>query len=204
MTTGRKNIIFDLGGVLLNLDIQRTLDAFRQIGLNNIEELFRIGHASSFFKQYETGTINNEEFISSIEKFPGNKGSRQQIIAAWNAMLLDFPADRVEWLQQLKSKYRLFLFSNTNAIHLARFQQVFTEAHGFIMDELFEVAYYSNLVQLRKPDAAAYEMVLKQNNLVPAETFFIDDALVNVEAAKASGINGIHLQPGVQVTELPF
>ena len=72
------------------------------------------------------------------------------------------------------------------------------------MDELFEVAYYSNLVQLRKPDAAAYEMVLKQNNLVPAETFFIDDALVNVEAAKASGINGIHLQPGVQVTELPF
>lgn len=201
---GTKNIIFDLGGVLLNLDIQRTLEAFRQIGLDNIEELFRIGHAASFFKQYETGSINNEEFISSIERIPGNRGSRQQIIEGWNAMLLDFPADRVEWLQQLKSKYRLFLFSNTNAIHLDRFQQTFTEAHGFTLDELFEVSYYSHLVQLRKPDAAAYEIVLKQNDLEPSETLFIDDALVNVEAANASGIKGIHLQPGIMVNSLQF
>lgn len=197
-----KNVIFDLGGVLLNLDINKTLNAYKAMGLRNIEDMFRIGHASSFFKQYEVGSISDEEFIRSIATLEGNTGSLQQISDAWNALLLDFPIDRVNWLKQLKNKYRLFLFSNTNAIHLVEFQRRFKEDHGFEMDGLFEKAYYSHVVKIRKPDAAAYELVLNENKLLPAETVFIDDALINVEAANKVGIRGIHLEPGISVTTL--
>ncbi|MBC7848366.1 MAG: HAD family phosphatase [Chitinophagaceae bacterium] len=199
-----KNIIFDLGGVLLNLDINKTLDAYKAIGLNNIRDLFGIGHADSFFKKYETGHLNDDGFIDSILTLEGNTGTAQQITEAWNAMLLDFPPERVEWLKQLKSTYRLFLFSNTNAIHLRSFQTAFQELYGFHMDELFERAYYSHVAGLRKPDAAAYQLVLDDNKLIAQETVFIDDALVNIEAANSVGIHGIHLQAGHSVTSLQF
>jgi putative hydrolase of the HAD superfamily len=84
------------------------------------------------------------------------------------------------------------------------FSKSFEKEYGFNMDELFERAYYSHLVQLRKPDRAAYEYVLNENNLLAAETVFIDDALLNVEAANAVGIKGMHLQPGISVTSLKF
>lgn len=199
-----KNIIFDLGGVLLNIDINKTRDAYKTMGLHNIEEYFRLGHASSFFKDYEKGNISDDEFIDGIEKLTGGKDIKQQITNAWNAMLLDFPEERVNWLKELKNKYRLFLFSNTNALHLSSFQQSFQNVYAFPMDELFEKAYYSHVVQVRKPDAAAYEIVLNENRLQPAETVFIDDALINVEAANKVGIRGIHLAPGVSVTSLVF
>jgi len=119
-------------------------------------------------------------------------------------LLLDFPVERVNWLKGLNNKYRLFLFSNTNALHLLSFQQSFQNVYGFPMDDLFERAYYSHVAQVRKPDAAAYEIVLNENKLEAAETVFIDDALINVEAANKVGIRGIHLEPGVSVTTLRF
>lgn len=200
--TGIKNIIFDLGGVLLNLDIGQTLQAYKNMGLLNIEEYFRIGHAASFFKKYETGDISDEEFIDSIYKMEGNTGSRKEILAAWNAMLLDFPEERVKWLQDIRSRYRLFLFSNTNALHLVHFQDAFFNRYGFAMDDLFERAYYSHLAGVRKPDAASYRLVLNENGLSPQETIFIDDALNNVEAAAAIGIKGIHLKEGQKLWEV--
>ena len=199
---GIKNIIFDLGGVLLNLDMTKTLDAYKAMGIQNIESYFKIGHADSFFKLHETGDISDEEFIERIERLEGNTGTKAQILAAWNALLRDFPAKRVKYLQQLKSKYRLFLFSNTNALHHAHFQKAFKKDHGFEMDELFEKAYYSHLVNLRKPDHASYQLVLDENNLLPHETAFIDDALINVEAANAVGIKGVHLGRGMEVVRL--
>jgi len=199
-----KNVIFDLGGVLLNLDIKKTLDAYSALGLPGIDQLFGIGHADSFFKQYETGAIDDNGFIDSIMKLEGNTGTRAQAIAAWNAMLLDFPSERVTWLKQLKNNYRLFLFSNTNAIHLESFQKAFRDTHGFEMDDLFEKAYYSHVVRLRKPDAAAYQLVLDENNLTASETVFVDDALINVDAANAVGIKGLHLAKDMQVISLTF
>ncbi len=199
---GIKNIIFDLGGVLLNLDIGQTLQAYKNMGLTNIEDYFRIGHAASFFKKYETGDIGDEEFIESIFRMEGNTGSRKDILAAWNAMLLDFPEERVVWLQGLKDRYRLFLFSNTNALHLVHFQDAFFNRYGFPMDDLFEKAYYSHLAGVRKPDAASYQLVLNENNLVAEETVFIDDALNNVEAANKLGIKGMHLKEGEKLWEV--
>jgi HAD superfamily hydrolase (TIGR01509 family) len=200
---GIRNIVFDLGGVLLNLDMQKTEDAFTSMGVANFKSLFALGHAASFFKEYEVGLINDEQFVDSIVNIIGTQYDRKAVIAGWNAMLCDFPAERIELLKQLKQRYRLFLFSNTNAIHLASFQQTYSTAYkGDLLDQLFEKAYYSHDIRLRKPDVKAFEYVLQDSGLQSHETLFIDDALVNVEGAKAAGMQGYHLEPGKTVLEI--
>jgi len=197
-----KNIIFDLGGVLLNLDVAQTRDAFIKLGLKQIDELFRIGHAEGFFKEYEVGTISDEEFVEKAQQLSLPGTTPDQVIAAWNIMLLDFPEERVQLLNQLKKKYRLFLFSNTNAIHLQSFHKTYQDVYGVAMDELFEKAYYSHLINLRKPDVAAFQYVIKDSGLQAEETLFIDDALVNVEGAQLAGLQAVHLTGGKTILDL--
>ncbi|WP_205512935.1 HAD family hydrolase [Longitalea arenae] len=197
-----KSIIFDLGGVLLNLDVAKTSKAFKDLGITQIDELFRIGFAASFFKDYEKGTISDEEFVQSALELTHPGTTKEQVIDAWNVMLLDFPAERVTFLKELKSKYRLFLFSNTNHIHLLSFHKTYREVYGSEMDELFEKAYYSHLIKLRKPDVPAFEYVIKDSGVNAAETLFIDDALVNVEGARLAGLQAIHLTDGKTILEL--
>ena len=197
-----KNIIFDLGGVLLNLDVAQTRDAFIKLGLKQIDELFRIGHAESFFKEYEVGTISDEEFVEKAQQLSLPGTTSDQVIAAWNIMLLDFPAERVQLLNQLKNNYRLFLFSNTNAIHLQSFHKTYQDVYGAAMDDLFEKAYYSHLINQRKPDVAAFKYVINDSGLEAEETLFIDDALVNVEGARLAGLQAVHLTGGKTILDL--
>lgn len=198
-----QNIIFDLGGVLLNLDIQKTADAFAHMGVKNFRELFALGHAASFFKEYEVGSINDDEFITALQNLARLQFERESVIAGWNAMLRDFPTERIELLMKLKKKYRLFLFSNTNAIHLTAFQKTYSDAFGGnLLDALFEKTWYSHAINRRKPDVKAFEFVLQDAQLAPHQTLFIDDALVNVEGARAAGMQGYHLEPGKTVMEI--
>jgi glucose-1-phosphatase len=197
-----QNIIFDLGGVLLNLDTLRTRNAFIDLGITQIDDLFRIGHADSFFKEYEVGAITDEEFVEAARKLTRPGTSPQAIIDAWNSMLLDFPEERVAFLNQLKTRYRLFLFSNTNALHLEEFQKSYRTVYGTGLDDHFEKAWYSHVINQRKPDVAAFEYVISDSNLDPAVTLFIDDALINVEGARAAGLQAIHLAPGKTVLDL--
>ena len=197
-----KNILFDLGGVLLNLDVSQTRDAFIKLGVIQIDELFRIGHADSFFKEYEVGTISDEVFVEKARQlaFPGT--TSHQVIAAWNVMLLDFPAERVQFLHKLKNKYRLFLFSNTNAIHLQAFHKSYQQVYGAAMDDLFEKAYYSHVINQRKPDVGAFQYVIKDSKIDAGETLFIDDALVNIEGAREAGLQAVHLTGGKTILDL--
>lgn len=200
-----RNIIFDLGGVLLNLDMQKTEDAFTTMGVQNFKSLFALGHAASFFKEYEVGTIDDDQFITALQNLAGIQADRNAVIAGWNAMLRDFPAERIELLQKLKSRYRLFLFSNTNAIHLQAFQKTYSDSYnGNLLDDLFEKAWYSHSINLRKPDVKAFEYVLKDAGLQGTETLFVDDALVNIEGARAAGLQGYHLEPGTTVLDIPW
>jgi HAD superfamily hydrolase (TIGR01509 family) len=197
-----QNIIFDLGGVLLNLDTLRTRNAFIELGITQIDDLFRIGHADSFFKEYEIGTISDAEFVEAARKLTHPGTSPQAIIDAWNIMLLDFPEERVAFLNQLKTRYRLFLFSNTNALHLQSFQKSYSTVYGTALDDHFEKAWYSHVINLRKPDVAAFQYVIRDSHLDPAATLFIDDALINVEGARAAGLQAIHLAPGTSILDL--
>ncbi|HXB07869.1 MAG TPA: HAD family phosphatase [Puia sp.] len=202
---GIKNIIFDLGGVILNLDNQRTTDAFVSLGLKNIKEYFGHGYAASFFKDYEVGRITDRQFIDAIRETAGLNAADQAIMDAWNALLLDFPAERIHLLQELRKNYRLFLFSNTNAIHLAQLQMIYARTFGGgSLDDLFEKTYYSHLLGMRKPDQASYEHIIRENGLNGPETLFVDDAIINVEGAEQAGLKGLYLRPGISLLDFQW
>lgn len=198
-----KNIIFDLGGVLLNIDFLKTEKAFVDLGIKNFGELYTQFHASPLFIDYETGRIDDKAFMNAIRESTGTSLKDEEIITAWNALLLDFPVERLSLLENLAKKYRLFLLSNTNALHHHVFQQTVLAITGNkTFDSYFEKAYYSHAIGMRKPDLEIYEWVLKQNNLLPNETLFIDDTLSNVEAARKVGLEAIHLQKPMTVADL--
>ena len=202
---GIKNIIFDLGGVIINLDNQRTEDAFTSLGVKDIRSYFGHGHASSFFKEYEVGGISDQQFIESIRQLTGITVPDQAIVDGWNALLLDFPPERIQLLKNLRNTYRTFLFSNTNALHLAALQQIYVNTFGGgSLEDHFEKTYYSHLLGMRKPDIASFEYILKENQLDPAETMFVDDAIINVEGAEKAGLRGLFLRPGVTLLDFQW
>jgi len=179
-----KNIIFDLGVVLLNIDFQKTMDAFKNLGADNINEIFS-GYAQyDFFDEFEKGSITPDEFRNEIRKFIKQDSTDEMIDNAWNAMILDFPKERINFLLSCKGKYRTFLLSNTNAIHFPIYNNQLKEKfHINDLSDLFEKAYYSYRLGLRKPDKEIFEMVLKENNLNPEETLFIDDSPAHIATA---------------------
>src|SRR5688500_1511855 len=140
-----KNIIFDLGGVILNIDLRKTQDAFTALGVKNIDEVFRMGHIDSFFKSYETGMIDDTAFIASDQNLAGIKLATEIVMEAWNALLINFPPERINVLKKIRNKYRLFLLSNTSALHHTRFHEIFNQEFGGSLDDLFDKAYYSHI-----------------------------------------------------------
>jgi glucose-1-phosphatase len=202
---GVKNIIFDLGGVILNLDNRRTEEAFTALGVENLREYFGHGFAGSFFKEYEIGRITDRQFIDSIRQLTGLDVPDQAIIDSWNALLLDFPPERIQLLKNLRKSYRLFLFSNTNALHLAALQQIWSSTFDDgSLDDCFEKTYYSHLLGMRKPDRESFEHILLENGLNGAETLFVDDAMINVEGAKQAGLRGLFLSPGITLMDFQW
>jgi putative hydrolase of the HAD superfamily len=200
MIKGIKHIIFDLGGVLLNLDHKRTQDAFADLGLMNFEEVWGTVQQTPLFDDFEVGKINRDEFISSIRNIAGIGASDQQIVEAWNALLLDFPLRRLQILQQLRIHYDLLLLSNTNEIHEEAFNKILMEANGIPnIGVFFDKVYLSNRIGMRKPNKEIFERVLNENQLQPIHTLFIDDSLPNIEAANKLGIQTIYLDKGMTI-----
>lgn len=197
-----RNIIFDLGGVLLNIDFNKTSAAFTALGIKNFDDYFTQFHADPLFKKLELGGIPGNSFFDELRSATSITADNHAIINAWNSMLLDFPGERIDRLKELKADYRLFLFSNTNAIHHQAFHQAFHDRFGFNMDELFEKAYYSHMIGHRKPDPASFLFVINDSQLIPGETAFIDDTMPNVEAARDAGLIGIHVPPGKSLLEV--
>jgi putative hydrolase of the HAD superfamily len=193
---GIKHIIFDLGGVIINLDYQLTYKAFEGLGIKEFTSLYNQFTLTTLFDDLETGKIEPEVFLNEMQRHTAPGTTHQQIVDAWNAMLLDFPLRRLQILQQLRQHYGLYLLSNTNAIHLEAFNRILQDSRGIpSLASFFDKAYYSHLIGLRKPEKETYQFVLEENGLDPAETLFIDDTLPNVEGAKAAGIQTIHLLP---------
>jgi putative hydrolase of the HAD superfamily len=189
-----KNLIFDMGNVIIDIDIPRTIHAFGQrIGLGPVEaeRLFR---EKAFFHQFEIGELDEEDFRDLLRQEFGTDWTDADITTSWCLLLLDLPAERLELLTKLKERYRLFLLSNTNSIHIPEISRRAAEL-GYDFRGLFEKLYLSHEMKLMKPDLAIFQRVLDDAGLVPEETVFIDDSLPNVEAAEALGIRGIHLHP---------
>jgi putative hydrolase of the HAD superfamily len=198
-----ESIIFDLGGVIINLDNKLTENAFIALGAKDFHKYFGHGFAASFFKDYEIGKISDQQFIDELKTMIQLDVSDEIIIDAWNALLLDFPPERIMLLDKLSKKYRLFLFSNTNALHLEALRKIYrnTFSDGEL-DDHFEKTYYSNILGLRKPDKESFEFIIAENKLNPASTLFVDDALINVEGANNAGLKGFYLEPGMSITDI--
>jgi len=191
-----KNIIFDLGGVLLNIDYNKTISAFKDLGIKNFEQMFSQFHADAVFARLETGRISNDDFYAAIKRVVSGPVSSKEIDRAWNAMMLSYRPESLPELERLSQKYSLYLLSNTNSIHLDRFREIFTRDTGKpLLDVYFKKCWYSHLIGLRKPGKEVYEFVLQDAGLVAGETIFIDDTIDNIEGAKELGINTHLLLP---------
>jgi HAD superfamily hydrolase (TIGR01509 family) len=189
-----KNLIFDLGGVIINLDVTRTFQAFADLANSSIKEVKAKVSEQSFFNDYEKGMMDDEEFRHNVRAFVNNEITNAQIDAAWNAMLLDIPKEKYQLLLKLKSSYRVFLLSNTNNIHLQSVNQiVFNDTGRANLGHYFHKDYYSHLMKMRKPDSEIFQHVLQENNLVASETYFLDDNLENIQGAKSVGIQTAHI-----------
>jgi glucose-1-phosphatase len=187
-------LIFDLGGVIVNLSYEETYKAFAHLSGKSVDEVRILANNLDEFKQYEMGKIDDAAFRGFIRNRIGISARDEEIDQAWNAMLLDIPSQRLKVLQKLRNTYRTFLLSNTNAIHLRAFSQTVKQVSN--QDSLsfcFEKLYYSHEIGLRKPDVNIYEHVLTENTLTPSKTLFFDDLLPNLEGAKSAGIQTYHV-----------
>lgn len=197
-----KNIIFDFGGVILNIHHDRVEDAFRELGVKNFEALFSQAVQSDLFKNFETGSITAAQFRAEIRKITSLKIDDSTLDATWNKIIGDYPLHHIEMLQLLKKNYRLFLLSNTNEIHYKHYISKFKEEFNSEFESLFERAYWSFQIGMRKPDKNSYEYVIEHSELRAEETLFIDDSMQNIEPANQIGIVGLHLKPEVDVSSL--
>ena len=198
-----KNIIFDLGGIFLNIDFKKTEDAFAKLGVTDFNRYITQHTITDTFELLETGKISPEEFYDRFRTETGKNISNKQIQDAWNALLLDFPVNRLDWLDTIRGNYNVFLFSNTNKIHYDAFTEMFRQQTGKEdFNSYFIKAYYSHELKLRKPYPQSYLYILKEQNLKAGETLFIDDTIKNIEGAKEAGLQTIHLYHPKSVLDL--
>lgn len=184
-----RNIIFDLGGVILNLSVTTSLKELSIITGLPMEKIIEAYAQREEFLQYERGEIGDAQFRNALRSIYSFNGTDAVIEYCWNAMLLDIPSERIELLKSLKQSYRTFLLSNTNGIHVKCFSESLHKAHGIAtLDSLFEKVYYSHLMKMRKPDPEIYRHVLKENGLAAGETLFLDDNEKNIAGARTVGI----------------
>ena len=192
---GIKNIIFDLGGVLLNLDFQLTQQAFVNLGVVDFNSHYTKAKQSGLFNSFETGKITEAEFCNQLRILTDITASNIEIINAWNAMLLDFPIKRKELLLNLKNEFNTSLLSNTNETHVRAFNEIIIkDIKEKELAPLFHSHYFSNEIGLRKPNLDTFRYVLEMNNYDASETLFLDDSIQHIEGAKKLEINTFHIE----------
>ncbi|MCO6496481.1 MAG: HAD family phosphatase [Chitinophagaceae bacterium] len=200
---GIKNIIFDLGGVLFDIDHSRAERAFEELGLTEFEKLYSQAEAGEIFQRLEKGTIILPEFYEAIRNVSGLSLSNRQIDDAWNSLLLDFRESSLEYLNRLRSRYSLFLLSNTNEIHVNAIRAIYNKKpRPQSFESLFQRCVYSFQTGTRKPDVECFEWILEKESLNPGETLFIDDSSQNIIGSEKAGMKGILLKKGMLIEDL--
>ncbi len=200
---GIRNIVLDLGGVILELDVNRSIELLSELGFPGEENLDIIFSKHPFFLEFETGRITPDKFIDALTVQLGDHTPREKIFEAWNAMILGFQPDTIKLLTQLREEYRMFLLSNTNAIHEVYYNDLLHMKHGIPnLTDIFEKVYYSHDLNMRKPDHEIFQHVLADSRLNARETLYIDDTEVHVKAAGDQGIHAYHLRLPQRITEV--
>jgi glucose-1-phosphatase len=199
--SGIKNIIFDLGNVILDIEPQKTYDAFANLSKKySAQEIEEIISKNKLWHSYEKGEISDGEFRTLIRQGLDIEASDEKIDTAFNALLLDLEQRRVDLLEHLSNKFRVFLLSNTSKIHMDEFAKIVKRTtNKESIWPIFEKPYFSYEMGKMKPDLEFYKEVLENANLIPEETLFIDDLPANIEAAKQLKINTIHIVKPISI-----
>ena len=194
-------VIFDLGNVIINLDIPATDRAFKKLMGDNFDSAMAELNKKNTFQEYEKGNISTKSFIEAISL--ASKITEEQAIKnAWNAMLLDIPQKRFELLNEVKKKYRTFCLSNTNELHIDFiYKQLVRENNLPNLNSFFEKVYLSHEMGMRKPDEEIFSKVIDENQLNPSLCLFIDDTAGHLEGAKKTGLNTLHLSNGLTIEQ---
>jgi glucose-1-phosphatase len=196
-------IIFDLGGVILDIDINGTFDKFKKLGIGSGQEGLKTIKTDSTFMLFETGKISADEFRNRVRMVSEKDFSNQEFDKVWNSLILAFPEPNIRLLEEVKNKYRTFLMSNTNALHLTYYSKMLYDNFGYnSLDELFEKAYFSHTSGMRKPDAEFFKYIINENQLKPETTLFVDDFEENIASAEALGLKTYHITDGKSILDL--
>ena len=183
-----KNILFDLGGVLYHIDYTITIKAFEKLGIKNFHEHFSQQQQNNLFDRLETGEISEENFIKKMKVLLPNC-NREEIVNAWNALLIGMPQENIQLLKDLSKQFKLFLLSNTNSIHINRINKLLYKEYNLKgLDPLFDKVYLSHQIGMRKPNNETFEWVLKDAGILAQETLFIDDSIQHIVSANEVGI----------------
>ena len=192
-----KNIIFDFGGVILNLDYQHTINAFRELGVEDFDQSYSQLNQTDLFDKFERGEVSPESFRNGLKIAFDKPVSDIEIDRAWNAMLLDLPTERLQVLDRLRLEKRVSLLSNTNEIHVQAFEAILKNAHGLEnLNSFFDQVYYSCRTGMRKPEKRIFDLVINEQGYLPEETLFIDDSPQHIEGALKVGLSAYHLRAG--------
>ena len=196
-------VIFDLGGVIIDIDLDTGFKKFKSIGIGINQEPLEIIKSNDVFIRYETGKIGTEVFRDELRKFSARDFKDNEFDDAWNSIIAFFPKENISFIQRIKSKYRTFLMSNTNELHIKYCSKILNESfnlRGF--DSMFEKVYYSHTSGMRKPNADFFQLIIKENKLVPERTLFVDDFAENIETANQLGIKTYHITNGRKILDL--
>lgn len=199
-----KNIVFDLGGVLLDLNWQGCVDAFTALGAEDVENIIHKFGSKDVFGDLEHGHIEEHEFYNGLRKMLKRDISDDQLRDAWNVIIHDFPVHRIAMLQKLKKDYKLYVLSNTSIIHTKHYEKMLVDSIGMDMETLFDGIVYSYEVGLSKPSPGIYKNLIEKTGINPAESVFIDDAAANTAEALKHGLNVIHKPDTIEVADFDF
>ena len=202
-----KNLIFDLGDVIIPIDLTAPVRNFAMLANLPENEVRTIWQQHDFINHYETGLIDDEAFRTHVRRVlkretgASDHWADEVIDTAWNTILLDLPVERIERIKELKDSHRLFLLSNTSPIHIRQVNSVLTQLNQPTLEQLFERVFYSYEVRLAKPSPDIYRHVLTEAGLVAEETAFYDDNAANIRAAAELGIQAVHVQPPMTILD---
>lgn len=198
-----RNIIFDFGGVICNIDVRLSEQKFRELGFKGFNPSYSTEEGEDVFRRLEGGKISIPDFISTLKKHLRPDVSDQEILDAWNAMILDIPPARIKLLEEVRKSYRIFILSNSNEIHYNKYLGDFSRNSGYgSFNDLFEKTWFSFRIHLQKPNREIFEYVIRDGRLNPSETLFIDDSVQHIEAAGNVGLKTYHLRAPEEITGL--
>ena len=187
--------IFDLGGVIVDLDLPKCIQNFKDLGLENIEQYLSNFGQKDFFMQFEKGQIGIPAFRNEIRKLAGIELSDAQIDKAWCSFLTQIPVEKLHLLSELKKKYRLLLLSNTNPLHIETAVAAEFSKTGKTMQDFFDKCYLSYEMGMVKPDVEIFEALLADAQVKAEECLFLDDGKKNIDTAAALGIQTYWVKP---------